>query len=442
MNASTITSIQGMNDILPVDTKSSVASSQWEWLEGVVRDVMQRFSYQNIRTPLVEPTALFVRGVGEATDIVSKEMYTFPGSDGESFTLRPENTASVVRSAIQNNLLYDAPRRLYYMGSMFRRERPQKGRYRQFNQIGAEALGFSGSEMDVELILLASAIFSSLGLTANSDYRLEINSLGNAEERRMYKDALTSYLIQNKNDLDESDLPRIEINPLRLLDSKNKRTQSTLRDAPQLPSFLGEQSLSQLKQITRSLDLASVPYTLNPSLVRGLDYYTGAVFEFVTEKLGAQNAICGGGRYDGLFEQMGGSQTPAVGFAFGVERVLELLKSIGKTTPTPAPDVFVVVSDSALFPSLMGALQRLRMNGVSIQMQASQRDSDGYSVMPSFKAQFKKANVSGARYTIIFGDSEATSNTLTLKNMADGTQSTLPLADIDSILSALNEKVV
>jgi histidyl-tRNA synthetase len=440
MNTKSIFSLQGMNDVLPVATASSVSSFKWEQLEQKVREVMRTFSYKNIRTPLLEATALFVRGVGSTSDIVSKEMYTFPGSDGESFTLRPENTASVVRAAIQNNLLYDAPRRLYYMGPMFRRERPQRGRYRQFNQIGAEALGFSGSEVDVEMILLAVSIFSALGLTVNQDYRLEINSLGNDVERAAYRAALSEYLLTFQNDLKAEDRARVESNPLRLLDSKNICTQRVLSNGPKLTDYLGKSSKNQLRTIELALDEAAIPYSINPSLVRGLDYYSGVVFECVTERLGAQNAICGGGRYDGLFEEMGGPSTPAVGFAFGVERVLELLQIIGLEPSEPALDAYAITTDPKFLSRMASLLQSLRSKGCAIQMQSSQTDASGNSSMQSMKNQFKRANASGARFSIVLGESEFNSNTISVKNMLNGEQSVLPISDPSSIAAILLSK--
>ncbi|MEK9804068.1 MAG: histidine--tRNA ligase, partial [Curvibacter sp.] len=322
--------VKGMNDILPPD------SARWEQLEAQVRELMARHAYRNIRTPIVEPTPLFVRGLGEVTDIVEKEMYSFEDRlNGEQLTLRPECTAGVVRAVVEHNLLYEGGKRLYYMGPMFRHERPQRGRYRQFHQIGAEALGFAGPEVDAEMILLADALWKTLGL---SDVRLELNSLGQPEERKQHRAALIAYLEQHADQLDEDAKRRLHSNPLRILDTKNPAMQALVEAAPKLIDHLGEASLAHFQQVRAILDAAGVAYTLNPRLVRGMDYYNLTVFEFITTRLGAQGTICGGGRYDYLIEQIGGKPAPAVGWALGVERVLELLREQGADTAAPVPD--------------------------------------------------------------------------------------------------------
>ena len=325
--AEKLAAVKGMNDILPPD------SARWEWLEEQVRTLMARYAYRNIRTPIVEPTALFVRGTGETTDIVEKEMYSFEDKlNGEALTLRPENTPGVVRAAIQHNLTYDGGKRLYYMGPMFRHERPQRGRYRQFYQLGAEALGFAGPEVDAELMLLVHELFGVFGLR---NVRVELNSLGVATERRAHRSALIDYFEQQRERLDADSQRRLHMNPLRILDTKNPAMQSLVQGAPQLLDYLGEDSLRHFDTVKSLLTACGVQWRVNPRLVRGLDYYSHTVFEFVTDELGAQGTLCGGGRYDGLFALLGGKPTPAVGWGMGLERVLELIKQQGDTRATP-----------------------------------------------------------------------------------------------------------
>ncbi|MBN9323642.1 MAG: histidine--tRNA ligase, partial [Delftia acidovorans] len=322
-----LSAVKGMNDILPAE------SARWEWLEAQVRELMARFAYRNVRTPIVEHTQLFVRGIGEVTDIVEKEMYSFEDKlNGERLTLRPEGTASLVRATIENNLLYDGGKRMWYMGPMFRHERPQRGRYRQFHQIGAEALGFAGPDVDAELIMLAVSLWKQLGLT---QWRLEINSLGQPEERQAHRQALIAYLEQHQDVMDEEAKRRMYSNPLRVLDTKNPAMQEMVNGAPRLLDFLGEGSLAHFDGLKAILDANGVPWTVNPRLVRGLDYYNLTVFEFITDMLGSQGTICAGGRYDYLIEQVGGKSAPAVGWALGVERVLELVKELGTDIPAP-----------------------------------------------------------------------------------------------------------
>ena len=317
--AEKLSAVKGMNDIFAPE------SAHWEWLEGKVRDLMARYAYRNVRTPIVEPTGLFVRGLGEVTDIVEKEMYSFEDRlNGEQLTLRPEATAGVVRAVIEHNQLYDGPKRLYYMGPMFRHERPQRGRYRQFHQIGAEALGFAGSDVDAELIVMAADLWAELGLT---DVTLEINSLGQPAERQAHRQALIAYLEQHQDVLDEDAKRRLHSNPLRILDTKNPAMQSLVEAAPKLMDYLGTESLAHFNALRGLLDAQGIAYRINPRLVRGMDYYNLSVFEFVTTSLGAQGTVCAGGRYDGLIAQIGGKPAPAVGWALGVERILELLKA-------------------------------------------------------------------------------------------------------------------
>ena len=407
--ADKLSAVKGMNDILPPD------SARWEALEAAVREVMRVFAYRNIRTPIVEPTALFVRGLGEVTDIVEKEMYSFEDRlNGEQLTLRPESTAGVVRAVVEHNLLYEGGKRLYYMGPMFRHERPQRGRYRQFHQIGAEALGFGGPEVDAELILLACALWERLGL---QNVRLELNSLGQPPERLQHRAALIAYFEQHAEQLDEDAKRRLHSNPLRILDSKNPAMKALNDAAPKLLDFLGEQSLAHFNAVKAMLDANGVSYTINPRLVRGMDYYNLTVFEFITEQLGSQGTVCGGGRYDYLIEQIGGKPAPAVGWALGVERVLELLKEQGASAVVGAPDVYAIVSDAAALPRVLPVLQQLRAMAVSIQMHAPANSSEG---MGSMKSQFKKADSSGASFALIFGPDELTQNQVTIKNLRDG----------------------
>ncbi len=399
--------VKGMNDIVPPD------SAHWEALEDTVRTLMSRYAYRMVRTPIVEPTALFVRGTGETTDIVEKEMYSFEDKlNGEQLTLRPENTPGVVRAAIEHNLTYDGGKRLYYIGPMFRHERPQRGRYRQFYQVGVEALGFSGPEVDVELMLIAHQLFANLGLR---NVRVEINSLGVAAERRAHRAALIAYFEQHADLLDADAQRRLHANPLRILDTKNPAMQAMVAQAPQLLAFLGEQSLAHFERVKTLLSACGVAWSVNPRLVRGLDYYSHTVFEFVTDELGAQGTLCGGGRYDGLYELLGGKPTPGVGWGMGIERVLELLKEQGKSSALPVVDAYAIIPDAAALPVAMHSVQLLRSAGVSVQMHASTGEGMG-----SMKSQFKKADSSGARYALVFGADELAQGQVLVKSLRDG----------------------
>jgi histidyl-tRNA synthetase len=424
--AEKLNAVKGMNDIVPPH------SATWEWLEQQVRSLMARYAYRNIRTPIVEHTALFVRGLGEVTDIVEKEMYSFEDKlNGEHLTLRPENTAGVVRAVAEHSLLYDGPKRLFYMGPMFRHERPQRGRYRQFHQVGAEALGFAGPDVDAELILLASALWEALGL---KDVRLEINSLGQPEERKQHRAELIAYLERHVDVLDEDARRRLHSNPLRILDTKNPAMQSLVDGAPRLIDFLGEASLAHFNGLRAILDANCIGYTINPRLVRGLDYYNLSVFEFITGSLGAQGTICAGGRYDDLIAQIGGKPAPAVGWALGVERVLELVKEQGAQVPALAPDAYAVVPDAATMPLVLKVLQALRGRGCSVQMHAAGADGLG-----SMKSQFKKADASGARFALIFGADEVAQGKVAVKALRDGSgaQQLRPLDDVASWAESL-----
>ena len=399
--------VKGMNDILPPD------SSLWEWFEEQVRSQMALHAYRNIRTPIVEPTALFVRGTGETTDIVEKEMYAFEDKlNGEALTLRPENTPGVVRAAIEHNLTYDGGKRLYYMGPMFRHERPQRGRYRQFYQLGAEALGFAGPEVDAELILLAHQLLSELGVRG---VRVELNSLGVASERHAHRTALIAFFEKHTATLDADATRRLHANPLRILDTKNPAMQAMVQQAPQLLDFLGDVSLKHFDTVKTLLSACGVRWSVNPRLVRGLDYYSHTVFEFITDELGAQGTLCGGGRYDGLFEVLGGKPTPAVGWGMGIERVLELLKVQGRSSGASSPDAYAIISENAGLPIAMQCLQVLRSQGVSVQMHAGTSEGLG-----SIKSQFKRADTSGARFALIFGPDEIAQGIVTVKSLRDG----------------------
>jgi histidyl-tRNA synthetase len=413
--AEKLSAVKGMNDIAPP------VSAHWEWLEDKLRTLMQRYGYRNLRTPIVEPTALFIRGLGEVTDIVEKEMYSFEDRlNGEQLTLRPENTAGVVRAAVEHSLIYDGGKRLYYMGPMFRHERPQRGRYRQFHQFGAEALGFAGPDVDAELIVLACDLWAELGLEG---IELEINSLGQPAERLAHRAALISYLQEHADLLDEDARRRLHSNPLRILDTKNPAMQAMVNGAPHLMAFLGPESLDHFNRLRALLDAQGVAYRINPRLVRGMDYYNLSVFEFVTTQLGSQGTVCAGGRYDGLFEQIGGKAAPAVGWALGMERILELLKEQGKLPAQPVPDAYAVVPDAASLPVVMKVLRELRRLGVNVQMHAG-----GAEGMGSMKSQFKKADSSGARFALIFGEQELAQGMVAVKPLRAPAEGQAPVA--------------
>lgn len=405
----TIQAVKGMNDILPPE------SATWDWLEGQVRSLMTRHGYAGVRTPIVEPTALFVRGLGEVTDIVEKEMYSFVDSmNGDRLSLRPENTAGVVRAITEHSLLRDGGKRLYYIGPMFRHERPQKGRYRQFHQVGAEALGFAGPDVDAELILMCRMLWRELGLVEGRDLRLELNSLGQPEERRAHREALIAHFAAHAELLDEDAKRRLHTNPLRILDTKNPAMQALVEAAPQLMAFLGSESLAHFNAVRAALDAAGLAYRINPRLVRGMDYYNLTVFEWVTERLGSQGTVCGGGRYDTLIEQLGGKPAPAVGWGLGIERLLLLLKEAGIEAPAVAPDAYAVVPTPAAMPLALRTVDALRAAGVSVLMHAASRDGLG-----SMKSQFKRADASGARHALIFGDDEVSRGEVAIKPLRD-----------------------
>ena len=416
--------VKGMNDILPPD------SARWEWVEAKVRALMGRYGYLNVRTPIVEPTALFVRGLGEVTDIVEKEMYSFEDSmNGDRLTLRPENTAGVVRAMNEHSFLRDGGKRLFYIGPMFRHERPQKGRYRQFHQIGAEALGFAGPDVDAELILMCRAFWKELGLVEGRDLRLEINSLGQPAERKAHRDALIGYFEQHIEQLDDDARRRLHSNPLRILDTKNPAMQVLVDNAPKLMDCLGEASLAHLNTLRSVLDAVGLEYCVNPRLVRGIDYYNLTVFEWVTDKLGSQGTVCAGGRYDPLIEQLGGKPAPAVGWGMGIERLLLLLDEVGVRSPAVAPDAYAIVPSATASAVAIATCEALRSSGVSVVMHAAGADAWG-----GMKAQFKRADASGARFALIFGEDELARGEVAIKSLRDAgvPQRTVALCDADA----------
>ena len=389
-----MTSVKGMNDILPPD------SARWEWLEGVVRSLMDRYAYRNIRTPIVEPTALFVRGLGEVTDIVEKEMYTFDDRNGDSLTLRPEGTAACVRAVLEHGLSGGGQtQKLWYIGPMFRHERPQKGRYRQFHQIGVEVFNIDGPDIDAELIVLTWRLWGLLGI--RDAVKLELNSLGTSAARAVYRDALVEFLTAHADQLDEDSRRRMNTNPLRVLDSKAPETQALLVNAPKLADYLDEESRVHFEGLKARLDAAGVPYVINPKLVRGLDYYSKTVFEWVTDQLGSQGTVCAGGRYDGLVEQMGGKPTPGVGFAMGIERLVLLLETLGKVPAEIARtvDIYLCAFGEPAELAALALSERLRDELPNLRLQVN-------AGAGSFKSQFKKADKSGALYALILGEDE------------------------------------
>jgi histidyl-tRNA synthetase len=388
-----IQSLRGMHDALPSDTPS------WQRLEAVLRDLMAAYAYREIRMPSVESTALFKRSIGEVTDIVEKEMYTFEDRNGESLTLRPEGTASCVRACLEHGLLYNQQQRLWYMGPMFRHERPQKGRYRQFHQLGVETFGVSTPEMDAELILMAARLWRQLGLA--DEVALQINTLGSNAARAVYREHLVNYLRQHAALLDEDSLRRLESNPLRVLDSKNPDVQAVLLNAPRLDEHLDDESRADFLRLCDLLHAAGIRYEVNPKLVRGLDYYNKTVFEWVTTRLGAQGTICAGGRFDGLVEQLGGTSTPAAGFAIGLERLLALLgEAYGEAQAlAAAPHVYIVALGAEAEREALVLAERLRDTLPTVRMQTNAGGG-------SFKAQFKRADKSGAAFALILGEDE------------------------------------
>jgi histidyl-tRNA synthetase len=414
-----LSAIRGMNDLLPTE------SHLWQRFEAVTREWLRQYGYREIRMPLVEKTELFVRSIGAVTDIVEKEMYTFVDAlNGESLTLRPEGTASCVRAVLEHNLLYPGPQRLWYSGPMFRHERPQKGRYRQFHQVGVEALGYGGPDVDAEQIIMCARLWTMLGLKG---IRLELNCLGSAPERAAYRSRLVAYLESRAGELDADARRRLHTNPLRILDSKNPAMQDVVDAAPRLADFLGDVSRAHYDGLRGLLHAAGVEYGENPRLVRGLDYYNLTVFEWITEHLGAQGTVCGGGRYDGLVEQIGGKPAPASGFAMGVERLLALMQQ-GAPVGAEVPDAYVVHLGEHATPVAWRIAERLRDAG----MRAILHCGGG-----SFKSQMRRADGSGALLALIVGDDEAIANAATVKPLRDaGEQTRIP---IDTLAAHVGE---
>jgi histidyl-tRNA synthetase len=402
-----IQSIRGMEDVLPD------RSPLWQKFEDATRRVFEQYGYRNIRTPLVEPTALFVRGIGEATDIVEKEMYVFNDRNDESLALRPEATAGIVRSAIEHSFLYNGPMRVWTAGPMFRYERPQKGRQRQFHQFDVEALGFDGPDVDAEQMAMLARLWKALGIR---NVELHVNSIGDAADRKVHREKLVAYFDKHQDVLDEDSRRRLTTNPLRILDSKNPAMQAMIEGAPRLVDFLGDAAADHFESLKVLLEAAGLEYKVNPRLVRGLDYYNRSVFEFVSSDIGAQSTIAGGGRYDALFEQLGGKPTPACGFGMGIERVLLSLEA-SDFTAAQQPDAFVVHAGENAESVAWKFSERLRDAGLDVVLGAG----------GSFKSQMKKADASGARFAAIVGEAEAAAGQVTLKNLAGGEQQTVDL---------------
>jgi histidyl-tRNA synthetase len=424
-----ISAIRGFNDILPVPTKDNpIVTGLCQDVEQTLQDLMRAYGYQEIRLPLVESTPLFARAIGEVTDIVEKEMYSFldRGTPPESLTLRPEGTAGCVRACLEHGLTYNQTQRLWYTGPMFRYEKPQKGRYRQFHQFGVETFGMTGPDIDAELILMTARLWQQLGL--EKVVRLELNSLGESGERAEFRAALVRYLEQHRDRLDTDSQRRLASNPLRILDSKAPETQAVLADAPRLSDFLGEESRAHFSGLCAVLDGAGVAYTVNPRLVRGLDYYNKTVFEWITSELGAQGTVCAGGRYDGLVEQLGGQATPAVGFAIGLERLLLLHIAVHGQAETSEADVFVAaVGDGTATAALLLA-ERLRDALPDLRILC-------HCGGGSFKSQFKKADKSGARFALVLGQDEVANGTVSVKWLReDREQQSVALVDVAGFL--------
>ncbi len=412
--------IRGMNDVLPED------AVLWRHLETIVRELLESYGYREIRLPIVEFTELFKRSIGEVTDIVEKEMYTFLDRNGESLTLRPEGTAGMVRAGITNSLLHNQRQKLWMTGPMFRYEKPQKGRYRQFHQMDVEALGYAGPDVDAELIIMCARMWQRLGI---SQIRLEINSLGNPESRALYREELVSYFSAVKNRLDEDSIRRLEQNPLRILDSKNPDMQEIVAGAPVMVDYLDDESAQHFATLKTLIAAAGVEFTVNPRLVRGLDYYNRTVFEWVTDVLGSQGAVCSGGRYDGLVEKLGGKPTPAIGWAMGIERLVALYAACGGEVPEVAPDVYVVTvgeqAATAGFQLVEGLRDALPACAIELNMGGG-----------SFKSQLKRADKSGAAYAVILGDDEVSAGQAGLKPLrSDEDQTKVPQTQLAGILA-------
>ncbi|MFI0397463.1 MAG: histidine--tRNA ligase [Thiolinea sp.] len=420
--AKTIQSIRGMHDILPEQ------SAAWQYLETTVRQLLSRYGYREIRTPVLEVTELFKRAVGEVTDIVEKEMYTFADRNGDSLSLRPEGTASCVRAGIEHGLFYNQQQRLWYTGPMFRHERPQKGRYRQFHQVGVETFGITGPDIDAELIALSARLWQELGL---KNVRLELNSLGTPASRAIYREKLVEYFSAHLDVLDEEAKQRLHSNPMRILDTKNPATRPIADAAPSLHDYLDEESKQHFQQLCSMLDEMGIQYVINPRLVRGLDYYTRTVFEWITEELGSQGTICAGGRYDGLVSQMGGHETPACGFAMGMERLLELMQVQEQALNTTVPDIYLVLAGDQAIQTGMVLAEKLRTELPQLKLQVNTGGG-------GMKAQMKRADKSGARYALILGEQELAAGEIGFKPMqdAEATQLSFKLSELSQQLAA------
>ena len=415
----TLQAVRGMNDILPDEAEF------WELFEDTIRSWLKGYGYRPIRLPIVEPTPLFKRAIGEVTDIVEKEMYSFiDGLNGEALTLRPEGTAGCVRAVIEHNLAARQTQRLYYIGQMFRHERPQKGRYRQFHQVGVESFGMAGPDIDAEMILMGARLWGDLGLEG---IELQLNSLGQPEERAQHRAALITYFEENAELLDEEAKRRLHTSPLRILDTKNPAMQDLCTAAPKLIDYLGDESLAHFEGVQRVLRDAGVPYKINPRLVRGLDYYNLTVFEWVTDRLGAQGTVCAGGRYDGLVSQLGGKPAPACGFAMGVERLIALIKESGGEPAAPAPDVYFVHQGEAASRLAFRVAEGLRDQGINVLLHCGGG---------SFKSQMKKADGSGAAFAVIIGDDEALTGEAQLKPLREAGSAQLKLK-VDDLAEAI-----
>ena len=415
--AKTIQAIRGMNDCLPTETPL------WQWVEQKVRSVLQAYGYSEIRMPIVESTPLFARAIGEVTDVVEKEMFTFDDRDGESLTLRPEGTAGCVRAGIEHGLLYNQEQRLWYMGPMFRYERPQKGRYRQFHQVGVEVFGIPNPEIDAELIILTADLWKKLGIFEH--VTLQLNSIGSLEARKNYRQALVDFLKNHIDILDEDSKRRLTTNPLRILDSKDQRVQQVLNDAPKLHDYLDDESREHFSQLCALLDNLGIKYEVNQKLVRGLDYYNKTVFEWVTSALGAQGTVCGGGRYDGLVEQLGGHATEGVGFAMGLERLVLLVQEVNTAIQLKsAVDIYIVFAGEGTVQAAFQLADRLRSALPEVRIMT--HCSGG-----SFKKQFKRADKNGARIALVIGESEVQNQQVVVKELLTGAeQKSIPVTDI------------
>jgi histidyl-tRNA synthetase len=423
--------VRGMNDLLPAD------APLWEWFEARVADWLRSYGYQQIRTPIVEYTELFVRGIGEVTDIVEKEMYSFEDKlNGEKLTLRPEFTAGVIRAAVEHNLTYDAPRRIWSIGPLFRHERPQRGRYRQFHQVNVEAVGFAGPDIDAELIVMLARLWKILGIDRVGRVRLEVNCLGQADERALHRTDLIAHLSRHESRLDDDARRRLHTNPLRILDTKNPELAEVVASAPRITDYLGDASRAHFEGLQSLLRAAGIEFTVNPRMVRGLDYYNLTVFEWITDALGAQGTLCGGGRYDPLIERLGGKPTPGVGFGMGIERVIELLRESGTVPAGPGTDIYVLHQGGATRHGAFLLAERLRDAGLDVILHAGDA---------SLKSQMKKADASGAEYAVIVGEAEAAAGAAAIKALRQADpaapfaeQRIVPLADVpDALVDAM-----